>query len=663
MGRRLASASVAGHVLLAAYALNLFFGFVSLCNSLKIVYYFASWERIVNLTFFSQAVDQSVWLLSLSAIIFFLILLTLHRRDRLPRSIILIQSIYLLALASQLLGQENIALTIAILTSIATLIGVLACAERLFEIPRRTALVLFLTYLLLPLIAIEIGSAIALIMNPFHPAEPIRSDLAWLLPPVETNSWIHLETEISNIAYPATPYLMLLSLYSWALMPMAKKLRERIAKSKTLRRTGLKCNSSIEVESPTFTRRYAEGGLHRIRLARIKSFLIVGCAIMVGGFLVLSPYISQSRFVGVDTHTYNTLLSKMTDPEDARKIILEDEVAGPKAMYFLLLYLIKTLTGLSAMAVVKVAVVVPSSLLAISAYLLVRYGSRNDSLATLSSLLAVLSFNTTVSMFAGIYANWLALSFMMLSFALLIKASTQNSRKILIASIVTSSLVLLTHVLSSIVFMAVLCFYSATSLLALHFWKKAETRRDFLFSLSILLANGVFTLFLLGLSNLFSINLSAKLAVWYVSHSPILGADSLSRFSQHLTLTLTEYVAGFLANPLIYFLAIVGALRGSYRRSFERLLHSWLMPTSIVIPLITSLDQWRILYSMPFQILAALGIFQLTKRAGLLLPNEASRERETISKLFKGSLLCLIILSLFNYTARSINLLFLLFRP
>jgi len=663
MSRSLLSARRLAHVFLFGYSLNLTLGFALLLNTLKIVYYFASRERIVNLVFFSEALDQSFWLLSLTAIILSLILLKLHRRDRLPRSIILIQSIYLLALASQLLGQENIALTIATLTSIATLIAALACAERLFEMSRRTASVLFLIYLLLPMIAIEIGSAIALIMNPFHPAEPIRSDSTWLLPPVETNSLIHLEMEISNIAYPATPYLMLLSLYSWALMPIAKKLAERIANSKKLRRISLKRDSSIKVDSPSLTRRQAEVHLHQTQLAKIKPFLVVGGAIMLGGFLVLSPYISQSRFVGVDTHTYHTLLSEMTDPEAARKIILEDEVAGPKAVYFLLLYLIKTLTGLSAMAVVKITVWIPASLLAISTYLLVKHGARNDSLAALSSLLAILSFNTTASMFAGIYANWLALSFMMLSFALLMKASTQNSRKMLVASIVTSSLVLLTHALSWIVFMSVLCSHSATSVLALHFWKKAEIRRDLLFSLSILLANGVFTLFVLGLSNLFSINLSAKLAVWYISHLPILEADSLSRFSIHLSLTLTEYIAGFLANPLIYFLAIVGALRGSYRRSFERLLHSWLMPTSIVIPLITSLDQWRILYSMPFQILAAIGTFQLTRTAVLLLRNQASGERGTISKLFKGSLLCLIILSLFNYTARSINLLFLLFRP
>ena len=653
------SVKVLAHALLIGYSTNLFLGFTFLCNSIRIVYYIAARERVVNIILFSQPVDQSLWLLSLLAII--LLLLNLHRADPLPRSIILIQSIYAIALACWSMGQEHIALTVAVLTSIASLVGVLASAERSLKLPTITASALFLIYLLLPFIIIETGSAIALIVNPFHPAQPVPSDSGWLIPPVETNSFIHVETEISNIAYPATAHLMLLLFYSWAWIPLGRNLSAKIDHSGILGRAWRKRQPSIKVELPDFREERAEGDQHPMRLGRTNSALILGCVVAISGFLVLSPYISQSRFVGVDSKTYDTVLSQMIDLEAARKIILED--AGPKATYFLLLYLIKALTGLSAMTVVKIAAVIPASLLPISAYLLPRYAARNDSLALLSSLIAVLSFNTTVGMFSGIYANWLALSFVILSFALLIKASTQNSRRALAASIVTSSLVLLTHALSWIVFMGVLCFYSATSLLALRFWKNAETRRDLLFSLSILLANGAFTVLLLGLSNLLSINLSAKLVVRYVSNFPILGADSPSRFLHHITLTMTEYVAGLLANPLIYFLAILGALQGGCRKSFERLLFSWLIPTSVIFPLITSYDQWRILYLMPIQILAALGVFQMMRRAGLLLPNQVSGGRAIVSKLFVASLLCLIILSLFNYTARSINLLFLLFRP
>jgi len=660
MARSLGSAKVLTHVFLLGYSFNLLLGITFLINSLNIVYYLATRERVVNIIFFSKAVDRSLWLLSLLAIVFILILLKLHGRDLFPNRIILIQSIYLLAAASLLVGQENVGLTVAILTSLATLIGVLSSAERSLEMPRRTASVILLIYLLLLLISIEISSAIALIKNPFNPAMPIPSGSEWLLPPVETDSSIHLETEISNIPYPATPYLVVLSLFSWALIPIARALKERIAKSRR--------SSSTKAAAPELVENVAEGHLTPRRLSRIKPIITVGCAIVVGGFLVLCPYVSRfvtvetPQFVGVDTRTYYLLLSKMTDLEAAREIVLGSQVAGPKALYFLLLLLIKAMTGLSAMAVVKIAVVVPLSLLAISAYLLVRYGARNGDSAALSSLLAVLSFNTTVGMFAGIYANWLALAFMILSFALLIKASSQNSRKTLLASIATSILVLLTHALSWMVFTAVLFFYSATSLIALRLWKKAEAKRDLLFSLSILLASGAFALFLLFLSNLLGSNLSAKLVVSYSKSSYLLlRADTLSEFPANLSVTLSDFLGGFLASPLIYLLASIGALQGGYRRRFERLLYSWLIPTSIVFLLTRSIDQWRMLYLMPIQILAALGVFQLIKGAGLLLPEQKTRRGYVMTKLFKILLLCLIILSLFNYAARSINLLFLFF--
>jgi len=653
------SVRVLAHALLLGYSANLFLGFTFLCNSIKIVYYFAARERVVNIIFFSQAVDWSVWLLSHPVII--LLLLKLHKSNHLPRRLILVQSMYFLALASWSIGQESTALMVAVLTSLVSLIGLLASAERSLMTPRRTASALLLIYFLLPLIVIEAGSAIALIINLFHPAQPIRSDSTWLLPPVETNSFIHVETEISNIAYPATPYLMLFLFYSWAWIPLAKKLKEKITQSKSLRNVWPKRQSSTMAELPAFGEESVKGDLYSIRLGRTKSILILGCAIAVGGFLALSPYISQSRLIGVDTKTYDTLLSQMTDLEAARKIILEDETAGPKATYFLLLYLIRALTGLPTSTIVKIAVVIPASLLPISVYLLVRCATGEDSLAALSSLGGVLSFSTTVGMFAGVYANWLALSFILLSFTFLIKASRQNSRRILVASILTSTLVLVTHVLSWIVFIAVLFFYSATSFLAFRFWKQTEANTDLAFSATILLANGALVLLLL-----YSRNLSASTALLYIqtySHIPIVSASSLLKFPAHLSLTLIEYVGGFYASPLVYFLAVVGVLQGSYRNSFERLLYSWLMPTSIIFPLITSLDQWRIPYLMPIQILTGLGVYKLTEKAGLLPPRQQAERGRTISRLFRDSLLCLIILSLFNYTARSINLLFLLFRP
>ena len=650
------SVKVLAHALLIGYSANLFLGFTFLCNSTRIVYYFAARERVVNIIFFSQAVDWSVWLLSYPVII--LLLLKLRRSNLLPGSLILAQSMYILALASWSIGQEIIALTAAVSTSLVSLIVLLASAERSLTTPRRTASALFLIYFLFPLIVIEAGSAIALIINLFHPAQPILSDSTWLLPPVETNSFIHVETEISNIAYPATPYLMLLLFYSWAWAPPAKNLKEKITKSKSLREAWPKSQPSIAAELPAFSEESAKDDPHPISLDRTKLILIVGCAIAIGGFLALSPYISQSRFIGVDTKTYDTLLSQMTDLDAARKIILEDEAAGPKATYFLLLYVIKALTGLPGSTVVKIAAVIPASLLPISVCLLIRCATGEDSLAALSSLGAVLSFSTTVGMLAGVYANWLALSFIMLSFTLLIKASRQNSRKILVASILTSILALVTHVLSWIVVIAVLFFYSATSFLTLRFWKRAEAKIDLAFSLTILLANGAAVLLLLYLRNL-----SASIALLYMSHVPIASASSLLRFPAHLSLTLTEYVGGFYAGPLVHFLAMVGALQGSYKRSFERLLYSWLIPTSIIFPLITSLDQWRILYLMPIQILTGLGAYKLAEKANFLSPRQEVEGSHAMFRLFRGFFLCSIILSLFNYTARSINLLFLLFRP
>jgi len=319
-------------------------------------------------------------------------------------------------------------------------------------------------------------------------------------------------------------------------------------------------------------------------------------------------------------------------------------------------------TGLDALSIVKIGPALPAVLLAMSSYVFVRVGTKDEWLAAVGSILSVFSIHTTVGMFAGIFPNWLAMSEVMLFFASFFKGSEAGYKSRWTAlAVVIGFLLLFTHGWTWGVVMAVAATYL---LFTLFRWKLGSTRRfelkrEFAFAFIVLvLCTAPVLLVFLGLS-LFPSSVGAIAAV-SSGYTEVLGSMSLSFLRNAwavVVFTITYYVGGFFGNPLMYLLGFLGVFRLSRVGSpLSRILFSWLALISAGSVLMDSWYQWRLLYLLPFQMFALFGLQILVDIAGSLsMDVHTSHRGGGSSLLFKFLLVLVVLLSLFNYALRSLN--------
>jgi len=124
--------------------------------------------------------------------------------------------------------------------------------------------------------------------------------------------------------------------------------------------------------------------------------------------------------------------------------------------------------------------------------------------------------------------------------------------------------------------------------------------------------------------------------------------DNLATFPASFAFTVQYYVGGFIANPVVILFAIMGLV---VARKFDEKLHlfllSMLIVTSIPLVLVGSWWQWRLLYMIPYQVLAVLGIIGASQK--LMEPGGR------LARLCQSLLMVTVLLASFNYALRSLN--------
>jgi len=175
--------------------------------------------------------------------------------------------------------------------------------------------------------------------------------------------------------------------------------------------------------------------------------------------------------------------------------------------------------------------------------------------------------------------------------------------------------------------------------------------KDFLTILVVLSLNAMLAFIFLALMPKSEFIIMYKV-VW---HS--ISIEHVFSLMSTLNFTIKYYVGAFFGKPIIYFFATLGVLTlRDLRNEFNRLIISILLPASILSILVDQFWQWRILYMVPYHILAALGfasIIYLFKK--LSYTTSRSNAEEKVQNLFLAILILLLILSQFNYALRCMN--------
>jgi len=431
-----------------------------------------------------------------------------------------------------------------------------------------------------------------------------------LFPYIQDFGLLSLNATIYNSLEPLTTILTLGLLYAWlARIPNeAGRTRSvwiasflRVAKERL--RFILLPTSNIALSDAA----------RRIRiLSRPKIMLATG--VVVSTLLPLVPYRPDlnpsGSLVGVDSPLYLGWLQQMISLPLPQAIHFSfvSGLDGSRPLLLLLLYLVSS-TGVAPTLIIEFLPVVLSPLLSLSTFVFVKTGFGSSEIAGLTSILTPVSFYTTVGLWGGYYANWLALIFVYLFLAGLmayLRGPTLSRYTVMwFLSIAT----FLAHPWTWAMIAAACLVFGFTE------WKLIR-KRSILGSIAGIIGTGVVLDAIKSL--IFATrSVGVDVAGTFAAAGTAQLANSWSNLVEALTLTH----GGILANWLLLGAGVLGLLALRWKVRAERFLILWLFVSSLPFLLMDSYHQARILYNLPIPVLASIAFvglgFQVEMRSSL----------------------------------------------
>jgi hypothetical protein len=335
---------------------------------------------------------------------------------------------------------------------------------------------------------------------------------------------------------------------------------------------------------------------------RLVSFALLGLAVLVAIIVPLLPYVNSVQLQGVDAPFYYQHLSSTSSISQAIGML----GAEPREPYILLLFIVERLTGWNALQTTIFGPVILGVSFAASAYLLAWELLEDPLTAGIAAFLASTSLHMTVGLYAAIYANWLAMSVALLFLYLLERSLRKPTFVLVLLTTLTSFVVAFIHAWTwGMMMSAVLVALALMSV---------GGRRDFIKTRGPVILLAWSPLLVAIFAGVFGFFKGITDAIFFDVHD-IVGSMSLARLGSvylNFSYTLHSYVGSLLAYPLLLFLAAVGGLSIALSElPRARLLVAWLLVTSVSALLLDPWFQWRLLFIIPFELLASAGIVTL----------------------------------------------------
>jgi len=311
----------------------------------------------------------------------------------------------------------------------------------------------------------------------------------------------------------------------------------------------------------------------------------------------------QATLVGVDAPIYSGWVSNMLARPiyDAIAYAFISADNGSRPIPLLILYSLAAFSGADADAVVRLAPVILAPLLAGASFLFVWYGTGDTRAACLTAILSACSYQLTVGVWAGYYANWLALaeSYTLLTGFLLF--SKNRSRKAYLLIFSASLILLFTHPWTWTIVLVLVTLVAAENYL--------NNRNISLLKPILLLAAfdasvDLARILIIGSygGEKAAYDIATRASPFEIANA---WPNSVSTF---------QHYDGYLANAVYLVLALV-AMISLYRtrNEFSRVLVLWTTLSALPFVLFDSIVQSRVIYVTPVPILAVIGLLRITQ--------------------------------------------------
>jgi hypothetical protein len=222
-------------------------------------------------------------------------------------------------------------------------------------------------------------------------------------------------------------------------------------------------------------------------------------------------------------------------------------------------------------------------------------------MAGIASLFSVFGFNSTVGMWAGFYANWLAVAEAFLFLTVLLSFFRRVSISKFAALTVLSLSMLLTHPWTGVLVLTIAAVFVVSVWRDL---RKPILLKPLLLLLAITIVVDVAKSLIFG-------GLAAAQDV-----SGGLSGASIFRtigFWPNILTALFVYFDGLLANAILLGFSVIAMVRMGVRDKLQRLLTFWVVIGSLLFPLFDGGGLARFVYDLPLSVLTSVGLLTMIR--------------------------------------------------
>jgi hypothetical protein len=349
-------------------------------------------------------------------------------------------------------------------------------------------------------------------------------------------------------------------------------------------------------------------------------FIYISLFMLLSLVIALLPHQPQinptGQQIGVDTDYYVNWINALSHATDYRDFFHQAFVVqsfGDKPLVIIFLFTItKFLNVADSFFILEHVPMILGPLLVLVVFYLTREMTSNDKQALLASFLTSISFQVTVGIYAGFYANWFALIIGYLSFVFLVKSlKYSSSNQNLTVFSVLIIILLFTHVHTWSVMVVVM-----SVLLIILIKVKQYSKKRTALLLIILLSSVIFDVVRTSMTgSMTGIEKDIEFA-----KATGTGIEQFALRWSNLTRSVYSFLGGQFSNFIIFSLGLYWAFQSNTRDISTKFLMIFLSIGLIAFLIGDYRVQARIFYDIPFQIPAALALSSLWKsRRGSLI--------------------------------------------
>ena len=601
--------------------LSVFFSVAALLTEAALPFHFAFVSGRVNLTLGDPFFNTIVWVIALLGFCAYPLVVKETRSSRL---VLILHGMVLVLIVSMLFWPQTSPF-LALANIVAFLIAFREYPRRL-SIPRAHVIAVSLAALFSFGILVELLALYAWSASPFaalRAYSAVKGDLF---------SLARFELGFFFVGYSLVLWLILLLMASPVLLEAAIRLANRRA------------STAHHFSMPRI----------RLKTAYVVVGLVGACALAA---LVASlPYFLSPYPVGIDVHWYYGVLDALV--KGASLSVLGEGWRAHMELhivYVLLTYAIQTATQLSIRDAVMSGAMVVSVLFAVGSFLAVRETGLGDLASLLAGLFAGVSPQILVGTLASVFGSWLAIGEMMFFFAFLLRAIRTGSKRSLVVSFAVALLVMVTHPWTYPILLLILTIYVVLSALQDRSWAFLRGSAGLKILLASVLAG--FVAFALAQGSLvYDLVMAVGQTGGLLANVP--PWRSSDAFLHDVQVALFNYsTQGFYSNWIMLSLGIVGVLGlANIEKETRAIFVSWILGPSVLFLFLGSEIQWRLLYLIPYNILAAVGVLTLFGLLEKVVPISRSRRDFIMVRAVELAFAVLIMLLFLNNAARSMTL-------